>query len=201
MIWFQKDKVIGVGVDCSDDFYSKLNGIACHDFIDKIIDKFGQSEFVSTSDDKLSKFYNYPQYNVSYLLKKATVDELWLIDSIAFKKGIGFLNEKPRESTLSELKKENKSKSSTKEHNENIAWNETKLEEIPEKNSVENPTTLAETTNEVDTNLDHCAPDLSKEERLKRLSTKGIVRETGYQTYSTGIYHLRFNGPFLASCR
>ncbi len=34
--------------------------------------------------------------------------------------------------------------------------------------------------------LDHCAPKLSQEERLKRLAQHGSVRETGYGSYSAG---------------
>jgi hypothetical protein len=33
---------------------------------------------------------------------------------------------------------------------------------------------------------DHCAPNLSRAERLKRLGRHGAVRQTGYETYSAG---------------
>ena len=49
--------------------------------------------------------------------------------------------------------------------------------------------------------LDHCAPDIEKAERLRRLAFKGAVRETGYQTYSTGNYEIVFNSNSLYSCR
>ena len=34
--------------------------------------------------------------------------------------------------------------------------------------------------------LDHCAPKLSKAERLKRLAQYGVVRETGYEEFAAG---------------
>ena len=49
--------------------------------------------------------------------------------------------------------------------------------------------------------LDHCAPDIEKAERLRRLALKGVVRETGYQTYSTGNYEIVFNSNSLYRCR
>ena len=49
--------------------------------------------------------------------------------------------------------------------------------------------------------LDHCAPDIEKAERLRRLALKGAVRETGYQTYSTGNYEIVFTANSLYSCR
>lgn len=39
---------------------------------------------------------------------------------------------------------------------------------------------------------DHCAPDLSREERLKRLSQYGEVRQTGERAYSVGLKSLAF---------
>ena len=49
--------------------------------------------------------------------------------------------------------------------------------------------------------LDHCAPDIEKTERLRRLALKGAVRETGYQTYSTGNYEIVFNSNSLYRCK
>lgn len=49
--------------------------------------------------------------------------------------------------------------------------------------------------------VDHCAPDLTKTERLRRLALKGAVRETGYQTYSTGNYEIVFSADNVIRCR
>lgn len=52
-------------------------------------------------------------------------------------------------------------------------------------------------------NTDHCAPNLSREERLRRLALTGTVRETSYQTYSNGNHFVSFlsSGPEVAHCR
>ena len=40
---------------------------------------------------------------------------------------------------------------------------------------------------------DHCAPNLSKAERLKRLGLKGTVRETGANSYIAGGSYVTFS--------
>lgn len=50
--------------------------------------------------------------------------------------------------------------------------------------------------------LDHCAPDISKEERLKRLAQHGTVRETSKNAYSTSEHSVFFHWDgSLALCR
>jgi hypothetical protein len=39
---------------------------------------------------------------------------------------------------------------------------------------------------------DHCAPNISKSERLKRLSTHGTLRETGLNEFSAGSRSITF---------
>ena len=52
-------------------------------------------------------------------------------------------------------------------------------------------------------NNDHCAPNLSREERLRRLALTGSIRETSYQTYSNGNHYVSFlsTGSEITSCR
>ncbi len=90
IVWLKNDHVIGVGLDCVSAYFTKLNGIACRDGIDEIIEKFGESKHIAISNNKLEKIYNYVQYNVAYHLSKASVNQLWLIDSKHFTKGIYF---------------------------------------------------------------------------------------------------------------
>lgn len=45
--------------------------------------------------------------------------------------------------------------------------------------------------------LDYCAPNLSQEERLKRLGQHGAVRQTGERTYSSGSREVAFKAPIL----
>lgn len=51
-------------------------------------------------------------------------------------------------------------------------------------------------------NTDHCAPNLSRAERLKRLALKGNVRETGANTYTAGGGFVSFytGGDSLMQC-
>ena len=49
---------------------------------------------------------------------------------------------------------------------------------------------------------DHCAPNLSKAERLKRLARHGTIRETGLNEYNAGGRSIHFlNSSELLSCR
>lgn len=49
---------------------------------------------------------------------------------------------------------------------------------------------------------DHCAPNLSKAERLKRLARHGTVRETGLNEYSAGSRSVHFlNSSELLGCK
>lgn len=52
--------------------------------------------------------------------------------------------------------------------------------------STELPAATAPTEASTETGADHCAPNLTKEERLKRLSTYGKLRQTGNGAYSVG---------------
>jgi hypothetical protein len=47
---------------------------------------------------------------------------------------------------------------------------------------------------------DHCAPGLSRQERLRRLAQHGAVRETGYGTYSAGGRTLTMSGGEVIFC-
>ena len=53
-----------------------------------------------------------------------------------------------------------------------------------------------------DAPADHCAPNISKAERLKRLSKHGTVRETGLNEYSAGGRSITFlSTTELLNCR
>lgn len=63
-------------------------------------------------------------------------------------------------------------------------------------------TEAAEQTSAPKTILDHCAPNISRVERLKRLAQHGTVRETGTSEYSAAGHsvHFFYDGSLL-SCR
>jgi hypothetical protein len=48
--------------------------------------------------------------------------------------------------------------------------------------------------------LDHCAPGISKNERIRRLSTNGTVRQTGYGEYSAGNKSINFSLDEVIFC-
>jgi len=49
---------------------------------------------------------------------------------------------------------------------------------------------------------DHCEPNLSKAERLKRLAQYGTVRQTGLDTYTAGWHSIKFlSGAELLRCQ
>jgi hypothetical protein len=47
---------------------------------------------------------------------------------------------------------------------------------------------------------DHCAPGLSRQERLRRLAQHGTLRETGYNTFSAGSRTLTLSGAEVIYC-
>lgn len=48
---------------------------------------------------------------------------------------------------------------------------------------------------------DHCAPGLTRQERLRRLAQHGSLRETGYNTFSGGSHTVTFSGAEVLYCR
>ena len=66
-------------------------------------------------------------------------------------------------------------------------------------NLITEPAALAATPKPI---LDHCAPSISKAERLKRLAQHGVVRETGTGDYSAGNHTVAFSyDSSLIYCR
>ena len=47
---------------------------------------------------------------------------------------------------------------------------------------------------------DHCAPGLTRQERLRRLAQHGTLRETGYNTFSAGLHTLMLSGAEVLYC-
>lgn len=48
---------------------------------------------------------------------------------------------------------------------------------------------------------DHCAPKLTRQERLRRLARHGTVRETGYNTFSAGSRTVTLSGSEVIYCQ
>ena len=123
----------------------------------------------------IKRIYNYPQFNIAYELSESKVDSLRVFDNKKSPYGYFYLPpEKP------------------KSESEGKPW-----EEVLQPTN-ETIATVEESKNEPD----HCAPNISKSERLRRLALKGTVREIGLNTYSTGNYKIVFiSGSELFSCK
>ena len=155
----------------------KAGGVRCEDSIQRVIKLYGDSKIISISDDKLRRIYNYPQYNLAFLLSKSTVDVLMVFDNKTDPNGISFLPSVEQPKNLEVDGKSGKVVPS---------------DDLPKE-------LIAEPSNLI--LLDHCAPNLKKAERLRRLALKGVVRETGYQTYSTGNFEIIFSDSTVISCK
>lgn len=71
------------------------------------------------------------------------------------------------------------------------------------KTEIPQPTTMAPLPAAADPAADHCAPGVSRQERLRRLAKHGQVRETGYGEYTAGtrsVTLMPYDGT-LISCR
>lgn len=66
------------------------------------------------------------------------------------------------------------------------------IETPPERTAVPQPA--------ADVLSDHCAPGLTRQERLRRLARHGGLRETGYNTYSAGSHTVTLSGAEVIYC-
>lgn len=175
-----QNKVAKIIHVCNEETsYEKwVAGISCGANVDSIVNKFGNPKFVSVSSDKLRKLYNYPQYNLSFLMSKSNVIAFGVYDLNFFDKGLEFKNESTPQS--------NKEADATTQQKQELPASKESVEE-PAKENLVLP--------------DHCEPNLKKSERLRRLALHGVVRETGYNTYSVGNFEIYFSGNEVISCR
>jgi|GEM_PF-2060419 len=228
------DKVVKVVYPCdSDNFdFQKVGGISCGDNVDRVTNQYGQANPILISEDKLWRIYNYPKYNLAFLLSKSNVELMAIFDSkmlngLHFKtpseleilpsedlnalwksatptleapKPLPIISEPTVKSADAEKYAEwivkNKDKKGTPEF-ETVA-------EAYKQARAEMHEQLDDTSTFVSANentLDHCALNITKSERLRRLGLKGTVRETGYQTYAVGNYEITFSANDLISCR
>lgn len=67
----------------------------------------------------------------------------------------------------------------------------------PEPAAVGEPAAVPQPVAEV---ADHCAPGLSRKERLRRLAQHGTLRETGYNTFSAGSHTVMLSGSEVLLC-
>lgn len=188
---FKEGKVVQIVYGCQDGNYSyeKVGGISCSADVERVLELYGESLYKSISDDKLARIYNYPQYNVAFWLKKSKVEALGIYDSSKDPVGFEFQSVKSDSpiATSKDVESSAEYISPTIEEIEKYE-NEKKIEYQAEQKKLNGDT-------------DHCAPNLIKSERLRRLALNGTVRETGYQTYTVGNYEIAFSFDEVISCR
>ena len=186
IINYEADKVIGMRMCPSS--WIKINGIACNDDLDKLFKILGEPKKVSVSNDKTSRLYCYPKYNVCY---KATLGKIDLIaiEEMQDGKSLSFTTPE-EEKEIEALNAPPKKLVPLEDLPDNL-----KPKKVKKENKPFNPDEYLKE------NTDHCAPSLSKAERLKRLALKGNVRETGANTYTAGGGYVSFNyGDSLLQC-
>ena len=182
IITISNDRVESIYYDCNgkdSNQWEKVGGVSCFSPVERVLSLYGESKALSVSEDKLNRLYNYPQFNISFELSKSKVDTLRVFDNKKFSHGYHYLPlEKPK------LEEKSDTEGKTLEENQ-PPINETIAAVEKSKNEP-----------------DHCAPNISKAERLRRLALRGTVRETGLNTYTTGNYEVVFiSGTELFSCK
>lgn len=92
----ENNKVIRIIFDCDTKEYSyeKLGGISCDTDVNRVAELYGESRELSISDDKLSRIYNYQQYNLAFVLSKSKVQSLMVFDGIHKPNGFHFAEQK-----------------------------------------------------------------------------------------------------------
>lgn len=174
---FKDGKVRYVSYAASSDqiVTPDLQGFSIGAAYARVLDKLGPPDHVATSDDGLQRIVSYDKLNTFYTFEKAEVRELGIYD--------------PATGPL--LFKKSASPPLTPPSAPSaplVTPGQTgdRWQEVPEAKPV----------------LDHCAPGLSKSERMKRLGRHGTVRETGAGTFEAGDRTISFGyDGSLAYCR
>ena len=82
-IVLEKDIVVTIFYNCRQDDYifERVGGISCSSDVNSIIEHYGNSTKVVVSEDKFSRIYHYPSYNLAFQLSKGVVEKLAVFDS------------------------------------------------------------------------------------------------------------------------
>ena len=184
------NKVDWIEKNCSGYSYDKVGGVACGDSLDRVIDLYGQPKRLEVSEDKLSRLYCYAAFHVCYEVSLAKVNSIILVIpkdgdlaihfTTAAEKKMAESQEKAIENKLPPLPKGATLKEDVTPESDGDG-----LKKIKQKPTTQNASSGVDD--------DHCAPGLSRSERLRRLALKGAVRETGKDTYSVGYSEIMFS--------
>lgn len=167
-----KVRIIGYVATPAQIITPSLQGFSIGAAYDRVVDKLGPPDHVSTSPDGLQRMVSYSRLNTFYTFERAEVKGLGIYDPttgpMEFRKAASAPAAPPSVPQPAASKADER-------------W-----EDAPAAKPV----------------LDHCAPGLLKAERLKRLAQHGTVRETGAGEFQAGgrTIHFMYDGS-LAYCR
>ena len=85
----KENKVVSIDNDCRRS-YDKLGGIRCGASVETLINKYGNPKKLEISHNNLARLYNYPRYNLTYLLNNGKVSRLLLNDKAYYPDGSKF---------------------------------------------------------------------------------------------------------------
>jgi len=224
-VLLEKGKVVKVIFVCNDDRYEKVGGISCDNSVDRVTKQYGEPKILVISEDKLTRIYNYPKYNLAFYLSKSNVEALAIFDSTKVPNGFSFRTPPPTDKTSTNKPLENgeswvvetdepaslSKKIDEPQGNYFDKFDADPANETDKYGRVEGFSTknidydkLAAENDSINIEYDHCAPNLTKSERLRRLALRGTVRETretGYQTYTVRSHEITFSANDVIICK
>lgn len=191
----ENDKVIRLLYICNlegnSDWRVTVGGISCDDSVDRLLDVYGEPELLSVSKDKLERLYNYPSYNLSFGLSKSKIETLIVYAPVSYPKGLEFFEPEIEEPL---------DFSSQGGAAEDGPWVDYSKQEVMQPKKTYSLDEVIGSTPTEELVEDHCAPDISRAERLKRLGLRGELRQTGDNSYRAGQYGVSFYLNDLLTC-
>lgn len=205
----------------------KLLGFDLSSSEESVIQRLGEPDHTSISSDGVNKYINYYKWNVSYRIFKRYVAEMCIgMSGVVFAEELPTLEEQRAAEAkavaaaklAAEAKAAEAAKTAKEQHTakakaaeaakfaaEAKAAAAAKLMADPETaaviNALKKLALERQTTAETNTLVDPCAPDLSRAERLRRLSSFGSVRQTGDENYEAGSHSILFSFGNMIYCR
>lgn len=67
-----------------------FGGLTCKSTANEIESIFGSAANIKTSEDKLRRIYNHPQYNISFGLSEAKLEAIFVFDKSKYPNGLQF---------------------------------------------------------------------------------------------------------------
>lgn len=199
-ISLKENKVVAIDKECTENLYDYLGGIVCGDSVETLIKKYGNSKKISVSSDSLSRLYNYPHYNLTYLLNNGKVSEMFLRDKTYYPDGWSFPTAEEIKEIESQIKAEEEKKwkvVSQAPANEPMSPEEW-AKSANKGNKLKKEINKKKITSEFEpiAIADHCSPGSTRKERMESLALKGSIRETGYHKFEAGNSKIIFADSF-----